>query len=347
MDFSSPHCIVEIDGHRFDSWNGKSVMSASVNLTTDRSGEGVVDLYDPNFKIIDGLFANGVKSANALFYFGWGKDVGKPFFLGNLARVEWNDNITTFRFHDNSIKMKQERKTLYHKKKTDLQILKDLAIRNGLKFDSKNRLPESQPFESLMQAGKTDWEFALKVAAESGLLLYVRENTLYAVEAGTTKNELSSATLNFEKDFTLLRGFGLSYKLPKNPKGRIKKATVRVRGKNDKALVTTVGDEEGGVSDLIINKDLPSVSVARAAQTAKARIGKRKEYAFEHSLKTLPSFQKRINLRDVITLAGMGKFFSGDYFVTEVTYQFEPGHLICEMNVGNELKSLKPKPKTK
>lgn len=346
MEFPAPHCIVEIGGRRFDSYEGENLISANVNLTTDRSGEGVVELYDPKFAVIDNFLAGGVKSLISNFYFSWSKNVGKPFFLGNLARAEWNEQITTLRFHDNSTKMKQEKKNRYHKKKTDLQILKELAKRNGLEFVVKSCLPESQPFESLMQSGKTDWDFALKIAAQSGLLLYVGDNTLFAVEAGTSKLEKPAATLEFEKDFTLLRGFGLSYKLPKNPKGRINKVTVRTRGKDGKALVVTAGDGEGGISDLI-NKDLPSVSVARATQAAKARIGKRKEYAFEHNIKTLPSFQTRINLRDTITLAGMGAFYSGDYFVTEISYLFEAGKLTCEMNVGNELKSLKSKPKGK
>jgi hypothetical protein len=44
--------------------------------------------------------------------------------------------------------------------------------------------------------------------------------TLFAVEAGTTKLENSAAILDFARDFTLLRGFNLSYKMPDIKKAR-------------------------------------------------------------------------------------------------------------------------------
>lgn len=354
MNSLTPYCIVEIDGRRYDSRKGANVISAEVNQTTDKTGEGVLDLYDPDFQIIDRIFADGIKSVNAFFWLGWviekqplvDINLGLPIFTGLLARTEWSERVTTLRFHDRSLKMKQQTKTRYFRKKSDIQILKQLAADNGLKFEITSQIGESQPFDSLVQTGKTDWQFALKIAKESGLALYVKGDTLYAVTAGTIKPNGETPPpiiLNAEKDFELLRGFGLSYKLPKNPKARPQKITVKGRKKDGKLLkgVVNTNTDDEGTTDLIVRQDLPRQTVSIAERKGKGVINKRREYAFEHHLKTLPSFQKRLALRDVVTLAGMGKFYSGEYIVTDIRYEFSAGILVCEMTVGSDKSGLK------
>jgi hypothetical protein len=341
-----PHCIVEIDGRRFDSRRGEDLISSSIELTADKTGEGSVELYDPDFQIIDGFLAGGVKAMQARFWFGWGVDLGNSLFVGNLQRVEWSDRITTFRFHDHSAKMKKEKKTRYHNKKSDLKILKDLAEENGLKFAAPKDFKESEQFGALMQAGRTDWEFALKVATRSGLKLYVRGDTLFAVETGTTQLQKPVDTLIFEKDFTLLRGFNLSYKLPDNKKGRPKKTEIRNRAAGGKVLkgqATTGGgaNNKDGTTNNVVNEDLPQPSVALLTRAAKGKTNKRREYAFEHQLKTLPTFRMILELRNTLTLAGMGKFYSGDYIVTEIRYSFRPGELVSELTVGRDIEKRK------
>lgn len=337
MEFLAPHCIVEIDGKQFDSWRGENLISSAVDLTTDKTGEGSVELFDPDYKLIDKFLAGGVKTLQARFYYGWTINPGNPLFTGNLARVEWSNQISTLRFHDKSSKMKQEKKTRYHKKKSDLQILRKLAEDNGLRFSIKSQIGESQMIDSWMQAGKTDWEFALKVASRAGLRLYVRGDTLFAVDAGTTTLNDPSATLNFDKDFTLLRGFNLSYKLPENKKGRPHTTTVRGRGKNDRQLKGAAHAGESGTTDIVVHEDLPQPSVSLATRRATGKTNKRREYAFEHQIRTLPSFRQIIEVRNTITLAGMGKFFSGDYLVTDIRYNFRAGQLIAEMTVGRDI----------
>lgn len=353
MDVSSPHCIVEIDGYRFDSWLGEDLISADINLTSDKSGEGVVRVYDPNFRVVDGFLAKGVRPLNASFWYGWKKDVGSALFAGILTQTEREDNITIFRFHDRSLKMKQQKKARYFKKRTDLQILKKLAEDSGLHFlltqpDNKADEPfiESRPFDSLIQLGKSDWELALKIAAEAGLGLYVKGNTLIAFQPSQTKKE-ADAQLTYKKDFELLWGFNLSYKLPNHPQARASRTEVRVRGKAAKRLAATHTIEGEGRSDLMIAPGLPSASVASAAKRAKAKPTRQREYGFKGRLTILPVFQKRLELRETIRLANMGEFYGGDYLITEIDYSFSAGKLTCEMEIGRDLKSLKPKPKGK
>lgn len=333
----TPHCIVEIDGRRFDSWRDENVISSSVELTTDKTGEGCIELFDPDFKVLDGFLGNGVKPLLGQFWYGWSAGLGNPLFIGNLARVEWSDRTTTLRFHDYSAKMKKQTKVRYFKKKSDLEILKKLAADNGLKFEVKARIGESQPYDSIVQSGKTDWDFALKIAGRCGLRLYVRDDTLFAVEAGTTQLNDSNATLVFEKDFRLLRGFNLSYKLPENKRGRLGKAEVRSRKTGGKLLKGS-SQTPSGTETIIVREDLPKQTASLAERRAKGKINSRREYAFEHQLQTLQSFRKVIELRNTITLAGMGKFFSGNYVVTDIRHNFRPGNLISEITVGADLK---------
>lgn len=335
MENLSPHCIVEIEKRRFDSWRGEDLISSSIELTMDKTGEATVDLFDPDFKIIDSYVGGSVKPLQARFWYGWSVDLGKALFVGNLARIEWSDNIATFRFHDFSSKMKQVKKARYHKKKSDLKILQDLAEENGLKFLQPQNFVESEQFDNLMQSGKTDWEFALKVAMRAGLKLYVRGNTLFAVEAGKTGESIS--TMEFGKDFVLLRGFNLSYKFPENKKGRPSKTEVRGRAQNGKQLKGSAFTGSRGTTSIVVHEDLPKHTVSHATRQATGKTNRRREYAFEHQLKTIPSFRTIIDVRDTLTLGGMGKFFSGKYVATNIRYSFRAGELVSEMTVGRDM----------
>jgi hypothetical protein len=336
MEVLSPHAIVEIENRRFDSWLGLDLLTASVDLTTDKTGEGSVELFDPDFKILDAFLGNGIRSLVARFWFGWTQNLGNSLFVGQLARVEWNEKVTTFRFHDYSAKMKQTKKARNHKKKTDLQILKDLAQENGLRFVAPKTLPPSEPLDTIIQSGKTDWEFALKIAEKAGLRLYVRDDTLFAVEAGTTALQPAAASLQYGADFTMLRGFGLSYKLPENKKGRPRKTEVRGRGKGGKRLTGQAEVGTSGTTDIVVKEDLLKHTVSLANRRASGKRDRRREYAFEHSIKTLHSFRQIVDVRNTITLGGMGGFFSGNYVVTDVRHQFRAGSLTSEMTVGRD-----------
>ncbi len=337
MDPSAPHSIVEIDGKRFDSWIGEDLLASSVELTTDKTGEATIELYDPTFKILDGFLGGGARALQAKFWYGWKKDVGNALFVGTLARVEWRDWTTTLRFHDFSSKMKQAKKTRYFKKKSDLQILRQLAADNQLQFSLKGNIADGAPLDSLMQSGKTDWEMALKIAERAGLRLYVRNDTLYAVEAGKT-GIIADGILTYEKDFTLLRGFNLGYKLPENKKGRAKKTEVRGRGRAGQRLTGTNNTgTNNGTTNLIVREDLPKPTVALLNRRAGGKSNRQREYAFEHHLQTLPNFERIVELRSTLTLGGMGRFFGGNYLVTDIRYNFRPGKLTSEITVGRDI----------
>jgi phage protein D len=334
-EYLAPYASVIVNGRRFDSWLEEDLIAASVDLTTDKTGEGTVEIFDPNFKYLDSLGCDKPIPGN--FTFGW-KEMGEArVFGGQLARVEWRDDVTILRFHDASVAMKQIKKGRYHVKKTDVQMLNTFAADNGLGFELRVAdFQESEPFDAVMQAARTDWQKALHIAHKSGLRLFVEGGTLVAVQAGTVKTGRNAGTLEFKKDFKLLRGFQLGYKVPENKKGKHKLTEYRGR---KAAAERLTGDHKVppiGTIDLVVGEDLLKHSTRWAKTRAKAKADRRREFAYEHQIKTLAEFRRLIRLRDTVTLLGIGGFFSNEYIVTDIRYDFRAGSLTSELTVGRD-----------
>jgi hypothetical protein len=333
--YIAPHAIVTIAGTKFDSFvEDSGVVSADILLRTDETSEATVGLYDPKYKLVDRF--GGDKPLPGSFWLGWGKNDGALIYTGSLDRVEWSNNVALFHFLDASHRMKQEHKGRYHVKKTDYQILRKLATDNGLKFELKTSLPESEPFDAVMQAGRTDWQKALQIAHKAGLRLYIGADggTLVAVEAGTTQFASGNTVLTKDVDFEILRGYQLAYRLPNNKKAR--PHIVEARGRKENAERITGQDKNGnfGRVELFVKEDPRKHSTAYLAKRAKSSIIRQREFAFQNRIKTLPSFQNLVHLRDKVTLRGVGGFFSGAYITTEVIYEFAAGKLTCDMELG-------------
>lgn len=334
-------CIVEIDGYRYDSWEKDGLITeATVELTSDKSGEATIAMLDPKFAFTDRHLApDGLRRAQGRFWMGFGSEqqMGEPLFKGQLARTEYGDDIATFRFHDKSSDMRKEKKARYHNRMTYLQILRKLATENGLQFVGPEGADEGEVFDSVMQDGKTDWEFARKIARKAGLKLYVRGDTLFAQEMNRTGEEV--ATLNYAEDFVILRGFGLAYKLPENRRGRPRRVEFRGRGRDEKRLTGAAEGGTRGTTGLVIKEDLPKHTARAANSRAKAIRESKREHAFEHHVTVLPSFGGRqILLGQTLKLMGLGEFYSGKYLVTEARYNFRPGELTLELMLGRDIK---------
>ena len=247
-----------------------------------------------------------------------------------LARAEYDDQVSKFCFHDKSSEMRKEKKAVYHNRTTYLQILRKLATQNGLLFVGPDGPDEGEVFDSVMQDGKTDWEFARKIARRAG-------DTLFAKEANRTGAPV--VTINYPTDFIMLRGFGLSYKLPENRHGRPRRVEVRGRGRNAARLSGEAEDGSRGNVELGIKEDLPKHTTKAAKHRAKARRESKREHAFEHHVSLLPAFQGgHIHVESTIMLTGLGEFYSGKYLVTETRNNFRAGSLTNELTLGRDIK---------
>lgn len=319
-----PHAIIEIDGERWDSWEEKQLfLQTSVDLTTGEASEAAWQVFDPEFFFIDKFStAAGVKMSTIRVFMGFGLDLGEPVFKGLLARVERGSDTTTLRAYDMGLKMRLKKRTQYHNRATDVEIIHKLATRNGLKFEGP-----TQPFgarnDSVMQDARTDWEHAVELAGEAGLVLFVRGDTLFAKEparVGTPKRILRW------RDCTLIHNFDLTYRLPEGVEGK-KEMEVRGRGRGGRRLSGRSGAGSRGHESVEIKRDLKGSTRTVAERRAKARRDLEREPAFALSLQTIPNLSEdRTDVRDTLRLEGFGKLFSGDYIVDGVT------HALGQMN---------------
>lgn len=327
MTRTNPHAIVEFGGERFDSWLDKSVVAeANVELTTNKSSEAMLRVFDKGFEFID-RFAptEGVPLVDVRMWLGFGDagSLGEPIFKGLLARIERGAAMTTFRAYDLGYKMRQIKRTEYHKG-SDLDVLAKLAQRNGLMFEGPGTGVQLEKHDSLIQDEQNDWEHALERAREAGLVLYVRGDTLLAKEpakVGTPK-----LTLVNRHDFTLLNDYALNYKLPENVGGRPRTVETRGRGRRGRRLTGESERDARGTEQVEIKRDLAIASRSHARRRAHAKKELDREHAFTLSLRTVPTLNTtRADVRDTLRLQEVGKLFSGDYLVDSAAHNLSAG----------------------
>lgn len=337
MTPANPHAIIELDGQRWDSWEEPRLFKAVTgNLVTNEASEATWTVFDPNFRLIDKYTrADGVPLLTVRVWLGLGDDLGEPVFKGLLARVERGSSDTTFRFYDMGFRMRLVQ-TGYHNKKDDVAIIRKLAERNGLKFVGPDKPLNLEPHDAMAQDEKTDWEHAMERAEDSGLVLWVREDTLFAkqpAKVGTPK-----FTLSYKKDFVLLHGFDLQFKMPENQGGRPRRVEVRGRGRGGKRLVGHSDKSERGHEPISIKRDLARHNKRAATRRAQAQKELQREHAFECSARHIQMLTGlRADVRDTIKLENVGKLFSGLYLCNSVSYDFSPGNLKTNLELYRDV----------
>lgn len=330
-----PHAVVEIDDCQWDSWKHKRLFEkVSVELVTNEASEAVWQIFDPELKVLDRYTTDGgVPMALVRFYLGFGSELGQPLFKGLLARVEVGDNATTLRSYDMGFKMRLIKKTEHYSATTDAARIKKLAERNGLLFvgPTKEELkdaPKVPKHKGGTQDEQTDWEHALECAERAGLVLFVRDDTLFAKPPAKTK-EVPDATLTFKKDFDILHDRQLLFRTPENVAGRPKEVRVRGRGRSGKRLEAAAESGDRGRKDLMTRTDLPSHTTGAVKHRAHAARELQREHAYTASLRTIsPLPNKRIDVRETVLLKNVGKLFSGKYLTDRISHELTPGSLV-------------------
>ena len=348
------HAIFEIDGFRWSSNDHpKLFQRLSVELATGESSMAVWQCYDPHFRVIDryaGIASRGTTLPVIHVWLGYGQDLGEPVFKGLLSHVSRGEMSTTFRAYDMSYRMRLVQKAEYHKG-GDLEIIKKLVERNALKFQGPENPLRLEPHKAMNQDAQTDWQHAAEVAHDAGLLLWTREDTVFAgypAKAGEPKR-----TLTYKKDFTILRNFDLDFKVPENKMGRPKGVEVRGRGRGGKRLKGSSDEGSRGHEVLRVKKDLSMHTKARATARAQAQKELDREHAFTISISTLFSEDPRVrdDVRDTVALNGVGELFSTarrndvkvdnktrGYLADKVTHEFGPGKLSTMFELYRDVK---------
>ncbi len=340
---ASAHAIIELDGaRRFDNWTQPNAIArVTIDLTTDQASESTIEFFDPDFELLDSLCTEqGLQKTVVRVFLSYGADMGKPLFKGMVARIERGSSKTTIRCYDMGQEMRRVQRTEYHHKLDALGIIRKLATRNGLKFSPP---PESLTFDkarAVTQDEQTDWDHARETARDNGLVLFVREDTLFArLPARVGQSKLALAYRK-PANFRLLHDFSLSFKVPENVLGRPRQLTVRTRGRAGRRAEGSSSKGERGTEQVWIKRDLATPNKASAIRRAEARRELEREHAFECQVRTLPPFDATLlDARDTVTLAHVGLLFSGDYLCDRVTHTFGGGQIETLLELRRDIRA--------
>lgn len=354
---NNPHCIIEIEATSgkvvWDSWKDKQLFeSCEVELPTNQSAECRWKFFDPEFKLIDSFAGtNGVPLSVVRCFMGYGKNLGEPIFKGLLAQVQRSDSSTTFVAFDMSFKMKLVKKAGYKNKRTDLQVLGDLAKRNDLKFEGPEKAKKLGKNDALMQDEQTDWQWATERAREAGLVLFVRQDTLFAKYPATVGEVI--LTLKNRKDFVLKNDFDFQFNTPEAEDGTPTNVQVRARGKGGKRIAgQSDKDMDCIFDDNCEEKSKPrgrgNVVLKRnyAGKKSKKKLSARataqkeleREHAFQCYLSTvLPINGEKLDVRNTIEVQNVGQLFSGKYICDSVRYVFSASNVGLDLTLYRDI----------
>lgn len=343
----NPHAIIEIsrpdktDGEAlaiWDSWQQPQLFkNVSVELPTNESAEARWEFFDPQFRLIDSFAGGGgIPMATVRVFLGYGQDLGEPVFKGLLAQIERGDSATTFIAFDMGFKMKLIKKAGYKNKKDDMAILKELATRHGLKFEGPEVSLKLEPNNTTMQDEQTDWEHAMERARDAGLVLFVRQDTLFAKYPATVGN----AILTFEnrKDFLLRNDFDFIYRTPENQDGRPRIVKVRRRGRGGKRIEGESDSSSRGRENVVLKRDGSGKTKSKLTKRAQAQKELDREHAFEaHFSCAFPPGGELLDVRNTVAVNGVGKLFSGKYICDTVNYRYAPGEMSVDLNLYRDV----------
>jgi phage protein D len=344
MSQFNPHARVEIfeeqttggkkeeSGNQvWDSWIDVSLISAvHIELVTNEASQLEFTVFDQSYKFLDQYSrAGGVPWAVARVWLGFGNDLGEPLFKGLLASAEHNGGNSTLSFYDMAFKMRQQQKTEYHKG-LDLDVMRKLVERNGLKWQWPGAGVKGLPLKSRKQEGQTDWELLLSLAGEAGLVIYVRGDTVFAQRPARTSEPVLSLG---RRDLRVLDDTGVRYKVPENLEGRPRRVEHRGRGRAGRRMTGTSDASTRGREQLVIKQSVKHGDKTEAQRRAQAKKELEREHAFEGRVSSILQTNIRADVRQTVELVDHGLLLSGKYLVDSVSHAFEPGHLSTDYDL--------------
>ncbi|HEX8565413.1 MAG TPA: hypothetical protein VF648_07050 [Pyrinomonadaceae bacterium] len=335
---ANPHCIIVIDGRRFDSVDDEKLFeSVSVELVTNRTSQAKWKFFDPEFKIADSyayIAAGGEISCS--IYMGYGKSLGPPIFEGVVTQLPRGDTTTGFVAYDHGFKMKKIKNAEYYYKKDDKDIISILTGRNGLGFSPPPDARGLEKYKTMMQDEKNDWQMMMERAREMGWNVYVRGKTVFARYPARVQAPI--ATFINRKDFRLKHGFEFNFRVPESQEG--KKLVNRVgRGKGGKRLVGKSDISPRGKENVNLKRDTPGIHTKSKLEVrAQAQKDLEREHAFEASLQAvIAPREARIDVRDSIRVMDVGALYSGVYICDGVRYNFSPGVMNLDLDLYRDI----------
>jgi hypothetical protein len=328
----------EQNTHYLDSWEQGGLFSAvKVELTTGKASQFELTVVDKDFRFINQYSrAAGIPLLCARLWLCFGEKFGTPVFHGMLASVEHSGMDSTLRFYDFGMRMRLVQKTELHKG-LDIDVMRKLVERNGLKFvgpgdafhgiavtSAKHTAFKGVPLKSAKQEAQTDWDYVARIAADAGLVIYVRNETFFASLPARTGDPV----LSFKpRDVRLVDESSLRYRTPENQLSRPRSVEQRGRKRGGGRLSGIASEDKRGREVIVTRAGLSVASQSELKRRAQARKELETEPTFTGSIVSMLQTNVRADVRDTVELQDWGRLFSGKYLCDSVDYDFSPGVL--------------------
>lgn len=300
------------------------------------------NIMDGTFPVSDSGFVPGDDVEILLGYHGTEETVYKGIIIGHGLKIDPYFDVVPNRskmvIHcaDKAIKMTYGRKSVYHKKKKDSDIISGLISPSGASADVK---ATSIKHDMMVQFQCTDWDFMLARAEANGQIVMVEDGK---VTVQPPKKTSAVLKITYGKDL-------YSFNAQVDGRGQIPdmeceswdhKTQKVVKGKStEPAAFDGVGGPEtgkklakiSGASALKLRVPVPLVAGElkdwAKGKVTKSRLGR---------IKGTCSFQgsAKVGLGKMVEFASMDKYFNGDAFIASVTHRASRGKWITEIGMG-------------
>lgn len=323
---------IKVSGKLIDSYEGdleEVVVETAFNLPA----MATIRLHDPELKLVD----------DATF------DIGKPIeiemtppgafgtdkgtvFKGEIVALEpdfsaHGTHMFVLRAYDKAHRLFLVQRTQTYENMKDEAIVQKIAGELGLASSTDTT---AKPYKYVLQYNQTDMEFLSERARRIGYLLYVQDSTLYFKKPKTT-GTIQELTLGSE-----LRSFRPRISAAQQPKEFVTRGwdpikKTLIQGKVATNDISWVSNGEGSGGGKLAERafrlkgthfDVESrvIDDSNAATLAAADANMRESDFIEGDGVTYlaPTIQAGV----MLNLKGLGKRFSGKYFVTSATHYF-------------------------
>jgi len=275
---------------------------------------------------------------------GYGASLVKVF-KGPIVRPELSfpeDGVPalTLRAYDLSHRFRKEKdeKVKTWREVTDSQIARKVATRNGFKAGDLDIEETDRVIPYVAQGKETDWEFLKRRAERIGFEVYVERDGFHfhpprdAVTALPGVLEYRRNLRSFEPRLTtekqvtkvVVRGWDPGNKAPIVAVATGRDTVRTLLG--EKAASEFVKDDFG--DNVKVLHDLVPRTVKEAEELARAYL-KKKEYTLIEATGSCIG-DTDLRAKRLIEIAGVGKRYSGSYYVSRVTHTLDDGGYLCE-----------------
>ena len=300
------------------------------------------DIMNGTFPVSESGFVPGDDVEILLGYHETEETVYKGIIVGHGLKVEPYFDVVPNRSKlvvtcaDKAIKMTYGRKSAYHKKKKDSDIIGALIGASGASAEAK---ATTIKHDMMVQFQCTDWDFMLARAEANGQIVLVDDGKVAVKPPAKTGAVL---TITYGKDL-------YSFNAKVDARGQIPdmecvswdhKTQKLVTGKStEPAAFDGVGGPEtgkklakiSGASGLQLKVPIP-LAAGELKDWAKGKVTKSRL----GRIKGTCSFQgsAKAKLGGIVEFKNMGKYFNGDGFIASLTHRASKGKWITEVGMG-------------